>query len=477
MLAWLVPSVLLAGEARGATLTVEDAVSRALERNGQVEAAEAGVRQARANLDQRRLAFGPGLTLSAGYTRLDQVPYVEFDASDFLGGGSSSSCDDISEDELPTGWTVEMAQDFCQMLTSWLAPPAGADTVTRIDMGVLDNYFVKATAEQVLFAGGAIRQGARAAREQLAGSEEQLRATRQEVAWQAEQAFYGLLAAREGARVAGESEETARALVRDIENLVEVGMASRADLLAAKAQASQARLQRLRAEQGAAIAERVLRVLVGLDEAEPLELVPLEPIDVLPLDERRLLDLALRNRPDLAALRHGEAALDHGARAAVGGWLPALVVQGNLNWRNPNYALEPVWYRSADLTLAASWALWDRGASLEQARAARANRDQLAARRRAAEEMLEVEIARAVARVRAADEAWTVARDGEAQARAAYEVEHDSFEAGMANRAELLAAQAALAAARMNVLQADTERRLARAALRKAVGLDPEVDR
>jgi outer membrane protein len=469
----LLAALVLPVPAGARTLTVQDAVRLALDHDRGVAAAEAGEDKARIEARAALFGLGPALSLSGSYTYLGTIPYVEFDMSAF-GGGSSSSCDNISKDDLPTGWTVEMATQFCELLMSWIAGPSTGPT--QIPMGLHDNYAVTAEVQQVLFAGGALFQARRAAVDLHDASEEQVRSARQQAAYAAEQAFWSVLLARGAATVAAEAASTVEAYVRDLENLSQVGIASRPDLLAAQARLSQARLDAMRAAHGRTLAEAVFKVSLGIPHTEPLDLVVDGVLAAdLPAEREALLDEALRHRPDLGALDENLSAMDHYRKAAWGQWLPSLAVVGQVGWRNPDYSLEPVWYETSSVTLAASWTFWDRGAALHRARAAAFGLHQVRLQREQVVDMLGIEIRNAVSSWDEAAAEVEVARAGLAQSEESLRLQLERFKAGIVANTELLSAQAALSGARLSLLQAETRVRMSRAALHKAIGIDPEV--
>ncbi|MBN1335728.1 MAG: TolC family protein [Deltaproteobacteria bacterium] len=463
----------LPGAAEARTLTVQDAVRLALEHDRSVAAAEAGEDKARIEARAALFGLGPALSLTGSYTYLGTIPYVEFDMGAYT-GGSSSTCQNIDPSTLPAGWTVEMATQFCELLMSWMG--GGSTGPTRIPMGLHDNYAVTAEVQQVLFAGGALLQARRAAVDLHDASEEQVRAARQQAAYAAEQAFWGVLLAGGAAQVTAEAAATVEAYVRDLENLVDVGIASRADLLAAQARHSQARLDAMRAAHGLTLAQAMFKVSLGIPDAEPIELVAdTTPVTDLPAERGSLLDRALVHRPDLKALDENLQAMDHYRKAAWGQWLPSVAVVGQVGWRNPDYSLEPVWYETSSVTVAASWSFWDRGAALHRARAAAAAQRQVQLQRELAVEGMGIEIRSAVSGWDEAAAEVEVARAGLAQAEESHRLEQERFKAGVVANTELLAAQAALSGARLSLLQAQTRLRMSRAALVKAIGIDPEV--
>ncbi|MBN2799718.1 MAG: TolC family protein [Deltaproteobacteria bacterium] len=470
-LAWL---FLGGGSAHARTLDVEEAVSLALARSHSVEAAQAGEAKSRAELRQAFLQFFPKLSATASYTYIDPVPYVSFDMSALSGGGGTDTCAEIDPATLPEGWTAEMAQDFCYLLMSWMAPDTSGTEAAAIPMGLADNYSVQLQAEQLLFAGGAVHSAYQAQRRLHEASEEQVRLARQQAAYDVEQGFYQLVLARRAEEVTRGTLETVEAYVADLSAMVEVGMGSRADLLAAQARASESRLQAMRTAHGAQLAERIFKVYLGMSQDEPLELDYEEEVAPLPLPREALHPAALADRPDLAAMDLNLSALHHYERAAWGSWMPALALVANLQGKNPNYSNEAEWYRSGNITLAASWSLWDRGAALTQAATTRASARQLAAQRDLFSEMLEVEVLSALSSYDEAVAELGVARDGAVAAEEAHRLERERFEQGMANNTQLLQAQAAFSGAQLSVLQAETQLHLAHAALRKAVGIDPK---
>jgi len=406
---------------------------------------------------------------------------MEFDTSAFLGtGGSSDPCADITEDSLPDDWALgaDAARAMCEMIMGWTSGGMeDLDEPQRIEMGLLDNYFVSASLEQVIFAGGALHQGRAASLDVVRASTEQVRMARHDTAFAAEQGFYQLLAARGAVQVTAEAADLVEAYVADLQNLVEVGMASQADLLAAQVQLSQAQLDAMKMAHVGELAEAGFKVQLGLPRDEPLDLVLADgtSVDDLPRDADALLGLALAQRPEVAGLDHSLDAMKHASNATWASWLPAVVAMANLNWRNPNYSLEPEWYRSADLTMALSWSIWDRGAAIQGNKAARAAHRQLDAQRQLLAEMMTVELEAAVSSYDEAVAEIAVAREGLERARESLRLEQERFREGVANNIQLLQAQTDVSASELAVLQAETQMHISHAALRKAIGMEPEV--
>lgn len=483
--------LLLVIGAQARTLTAADAVDLALDHSRTIDAAQAGAEKARADEKRALLAMGPKASAMYMYRYQTPLPEMVWDMSALYGGSDSgtSSCDAITEDQLPTGWTLEMAQQMCELITSWMTPTSTEPTV--MTLGVHNNYTAQVAVDQVIFAGNALRQAHRAAKDMVTVSQAQVRQAEAEAAYAAVQAFYGLYMAREAVRVTADAQATVDAYVKDLSNLVTAGIGQKSDLLAAQSQQSNTRLSAMKTAHMARIAEAAFRASLGLPADEPLDLQMGEaPTDDLARSltgsgDGALEDLvsqARTRRPEMQALDASVSALGHYSRAAWASWVPVVAFNTTYMGQNPNpYTTmldfsgsgETSWFWSTNVSLVASWTFWDQGAALFGHKAAQASLDQLASQRALLQEMLPVEVESALSSWKEAREAVEVARLGLSQAEEAHRLEQNRFQQGVSNNTQLLAAQAAMAGARLSLLQAEITLRTSHAALRKAAGMDP----
>lgn len=456
MRSWIIPTWIalasaLPAEAR--IFTLHDAVSDAVTRSDAVAAAEARSDGARAQADEALAMFFPALTLSGGWAHLDTAPYtdVTLDPSELF-----------SED------LITMLENFAGMEVT--------EQTFRLYMGKEDNFQFQLQAEQIVFAGTALHRQRAMKVAQLRSAQEEERISRHEVAFQAEQLFWQLALARQAMDVTSQAIETAETHVGLLEAFVEVGVASQADLMAARVQLTSLRLTELQARQGAGLAENAFRTVVHVPDDETVDLdmtqggLPLR----LPGNPDEVVDIAWESRPEMRMLDHQHSSTRHAAGAAWSSWLPQVAVYGNVYLKNPDRALEPSFYPSADFMVGLQWKLWDRGAALHRNRQAKAGLNQLEAMRRQLRDGIELEIDQAHAAVREAQEQMTVAGEVVALAEESLRLVQLNFGEGMARNVDVLEAQTALSKARLDALDAETKYRIAEAGLRRAVGLDLE---
>ena len=419
-----------------------------------VAAAEANTLGQQAAHDGSIAMLFPSLTLSGGYARLDTAPYleVEFDVASMMPP-------DMIDNPIIGPYFEDMEPALIEM-----------------QLGRQDNFQFQLQAQQVLFAGtGLHRQRAMAAAELRSAWQEE-RAARHDAAYDAEVAFWRLALARQAEGVTAEAIETAETHVSLLETVVDAGLSSQADLLAARAQLASLRVNVLRAQQGADLAEGAFRMLLQVPDDEAVDLDteagPL-PLD-LPEQPEDVWRLAREARPEAAMLDEQLTVATHGAGAAWASWLPAVVAQANVYAKNPDRQMEPSFYWSADITIGLQWQLWDQGAAISRHRQARAGQARIEAYRRHLRAGIKLQVEQALAtdrqaglQVEAAGEALDLAEQSLALVRI-------NFEEGLARNVDVLTAQTALSRARLDAFAARTDQAVARAELRRAVGLDPE---
>lgn len=436
------------------TYTLRDAVTEAVTASDAVAAADAKTDAERAKVDQTLMMFFPSATLSGGWAHLDSVPYVEteFDVSGML----PPDLLDLME---TLGYDIEFEPQTMQL-----------------EMGRQDNFQFQLQAEQILFAGTGLHRQRQMAVAQLRSSQEEARAVRHDAAYQAEKMFWQVALAREAVAVTSEAIETAETHVGLLESFVEVGFASQADLMSAKVQLASLRLSALQARQSAELAENAFRMIVHVPQGEAVELdldggsMPV----ALSTDSVQITEVARAQRPEMRMLDQQYTSARHGSHAALSQWLPALALRGNAYLKNPDRALEPNWYWSADITVGLQWKLWDRGMALSQHRQAKAGMRQIEAYRRQLRDGIKLEIDQATSACRDAEEQMFVAGEAVDLAKESLRLQEVSFREGVARNVDVLEAQTQLSKARLDALSAETNYRISEAGLRKAAGLDLE---
>jgi outer membrane protein TolC len=417
-------------------LSVEEAVSRALEHAPELEARRAERRAAEAGVGQAEAARRPQLDLFGSYTRRSDVPELSVN--------------------LPG------------------QPPR------TIFNNVPDNYMLRAEARVPLYTGERLPELEQAARREAEARREDLAAGRGDIALETRRAYWNLVTARENVRVLAAAVESFDAHLEDARNRERFGLAARNEVLAVKVERERARLARMDAERGAAVIEADLARLTGLPPGTRIE--PAARLDPPHREAAAgeglegLVGEALQARPEIAALRQRVRGAERRLAAERAGRRPSVEAVAGYDYANPNRQVLPVeeaWEDTWDVSVRASLNVWDGGRTDEAVARARAEQAAFEARLRGLKEGVRQEVTARRQELRTALDAIAVAEENVVSARESRRVAADRYREGVIPSSERLDAEVALLRAGLDRTEAIARARLAVAALERALGRTP----
>jgi outer membrane protein TolC len=269
------------------TLTLEKSIDLALSQNPFYLASQERTDAAQARVRQAAAQFFPSLNLQ-GLQNLDEkVMVLEFPS--FVPGGR------------PTRVAIDFTKDY-QFALSFTMP---------------------------LFTGGRLTSGYRSAKFGYMSSQEQARQTTNETVLNVKRGYYNYLLAKELVGVTQEALDLAEKTLQNVKNMFDVGMASRLDLLRAEVRTANLKPPVIQARNNVAVAELSLKTLLGLDVAQPVEIVgemTYAPVDI---DLDQSIAKALQNRPELSQLRYQKDIAGEMIKLAKADYLPTLAFSGS----------------------------------------------------------------------------------------------------------------------------------------------------
>lgn len=326
----------------------------------------------------------------------------------------------------------------------------------------------------------------RARRAEVAASEEALRADRNRVALEVQQAYFQALQARRLVAVSQQILEERRLVARQAETLRQNGLASRVDADLAELNVSQAQLAVVRSRNDVETAFAALGTALGrpVPSATPLEdPVPAAPAPGTPLTPpgapapeqptgpslEETIASALRDRPELRQAQSQVQAGEHLTSAARAAKRPLLTGVGSVGKINPVPLFEAgdkPWAVGLALTVPIFTGRLVEG-QVEEARhntnAAREGLNELT-------NVVRQQATAAVANLAAAEESVRVAQAQLVRAQDALSLATQRYQAQFGTIVELNQAQVAYAMAQNDLIRAQYDRELARAALAYATG-------
>ena len=389
-------------DADGVAYSLDDCIRIGLERSATAANAARDREIADARVIQARSEAIPGLAVRAGYTRLDELQAIDF----------------------------------------------GDEPVT---LGSLDNYEITAEVNQLLYSGGRVKAGLRAAgqaREYADWSQSEIEAR---LVRDIRIGFYDILLARSAVQVREASLAQLTALLEQTEEKFKRGRASEFDVITSQVQLANERPECIRAVNTYALAAEAFKKLIHI-EADNAEFVGELTYHPMGTELEALTAEAMANRPALQALEVLVGLREEDLRASRSGALPDLrtyfLYTGANSYRFVSFEDRWDWHWNAGVVF--SWPLWDGGLTLGKVREKRLEVDKSLTDLDEFERAVRLEVRQAFLDMRHAEETVAAGRDNVALAEKALKIAGVRYDAGLATRLEFADANLALNTAKLS---------------------------
>jgi outer membrane protein TolC len=282
------------------SLSLEDAIVKALKNNLNVAVSVYGPELADANVSLAREAFLPRLDLSYNSQRNENPSYWFLQGEGTIWTTENDYAATIVQ-RVQTGASINLSLSSYKTDTNQsyqsINPRYGSTLRLDITQPLLRNFGFKVNRREVLVA-----------QNNLDISRSQLEATLQDTVYQAQEAYWNLVYAIENYKVNQQSLQLARDLLVKSRKEVEVGVLAPLEVLNAEAVVAQREADILQAEALIKRSEDVLRSLINLSGDQASLARPIVPSDKPAFVKKDVsleasLSEALARRPDLAAAR------------------------------------------------------------------------------------------------------------------------------------------------------------------------------
>ena len=415
-------------------LALRDAVGLALRENRAMTAASEGMRAAETRVEQARAGHLPKLNYSESLTRGDNPVYV-----------------------------------FSSLLTQhqFGAPNFAFGSLNRPD--ALNNFQSLVTADQTLYDGGLTRNATRAANLGRELAEEDTRRVRMETIVAAARAYYDAVLAGESLKTADQAVRSAEADLRRAETVRAAGMSTDVDVLSIRVHLAGVTEQRIRRAADLDVARAALNDALG----QPLDARQTLTTALTPAD---LPETALESLEHDAVQRRPEARQTHVATSLANTQVDAARVS-----QGPQISLHTAFETDRQTFATRGGANWLAAVSLrwnlfngfsDRARIAEASH---AVRRAEADAQrtdsaIRLQVRRAYADLRAAEQRIEVAGAAVAEAEESLRITQNRFQAGMSNVTDLLRNETAVLDSHTRYLAAVHDQRVAALMVEFAAG-------
>ena len=308
-----------------------------------------------------------------------------------------------------------------------------------------------------------------AARANAQAAQESERAALLTIELNVRQAYFDARANRALVQVAGETLANLEKHLAQIQGFVGAGVRPEIDLVQARTDTANARLQRINAQNAWETSRVQLNFAMGAPGSIDYDLAEEQMAPVAGEDDPGdpLFGEAEKARPEIAALGEQVRAQQLTLRAFEAQYLPSL--SGNLGFTQGGPALDRLgWNASAGLTL--SWNIFQGGLTRHQVREAEANLANVVAQLDQVRQQLRVEVDTARLSVKSGKVSTTAAQEVVVNARERLRLAEQRYLVGVGSSIELGDAQVAVTQAAAQAVQADDRLAVARAQLLRALG-------
>jgi len=406
---WLFLVVASAQEVpQASSLTLQQAVNIALEKNPLRKAALADTRAASAGIREARSFLMPHLNFSETATRGDDPVYV-------FGGK-------LRQQRFTTA-------DF--QLNQLNTPlPFG-------------NFATRFGGTWNLFDSFASWHGVTRAKQMNEAVAHQLDRTDQEIVFRVVSAYYGVLLADKELEVSEQSAKTAQAIMDRSQARFDSGLAVESDLLTAKVHMAERQQEVIRARNNLEIARAQLNTAMGMPVESPFQLSEGLAEHALPVPTVQDVEKqALTNRPDLKRVASEEAAQRQSVAIAKSSFGPRVNAFAGWEMDNPTFLAGGGgnnWLGGIEVQLD----IFQGGAKRAELSRQQALEEKIAAMKQAAGDAVRLEVRQAYYEMNATRQQIEVARAAIAQAQESLRINQNRYDNGLTTITDLLSAEEA----------------------------------
>jgi outer membrane protein len=420
-------------------LSLEQAISLALERNRDVLIAEQDRYKADAQIGEAKSGAFPQLSLSGQYARNVKTPVLF----------------------LPPG-----------------PPFNNTGSVLTIKLGSDNSYTAGLQLSQTLFS-PKLKTAINIAEDYQEFMEKSYEGTTQDVVLGVKKAFYGVLLAQRLVEVSREGLEVAKANYENVKSLYNHGAAAEYDFLRAEVQVASTEPMLIQAENNLELAKNALKNILAVDLKQDIEvkgefIYAETPADLV----QQANSTALEKNPTIQQLALQESILEKNIAIERADYLPTLSLFGSYQWQTQDNSFQFKdynWAQSFVVGLQLSYSFFNGFRTSSRAEQASIDKQKVQYTRLKAEEGLRIQILQAQLKMEEAKKRIAAQEKSISQAEKALAIAQTRYKSGVGTQLELLDTQAALTRTQTNYAQAVYDFLIAKAEWERAVGWNQDV--
>jgi len=413
------------------SLSLDESITRALERSTSIRAAEHGIKGADYERKAARTDFLPKITTEYNYTRFNEDPHIKYPAVEF------------------------------------------SPYPTDMKIGKKDRYQWNSYLTQPLFTGGALVSSYQIAKLGRDIARENWSRAKQDVVLQVKEAYFSILKAEKIKKVNLQAVEQVKSHVDVAQAFYEEEMIPKNDLLEAQVRYAQVEQDLIRADNGVQIAKAYFNTVLRQDINEPVEVEDILEYRPEIFSLENCLKEALQRRPEVKEATLNLERAQKGVRLTKSRFFPKLSLVTNYQRMGDHADLRGNPYEDDESWMVStlfSWDVWEWGKKHYQVSASRTKVAQAEELKKQVGDAISLEVKESYLNLKEAEKNISVARTAREQAEENLRLNQERYNEQMATTTDVLDAQTLLTEAHSNYYNALSDYHIAKARLERAVG-------
>ena len=332
-----------------------------------------------------------------------------------------------------------------------------------------DNYSNSVSLSWILWSGNKIESQISQAKLSLDSSQWGIAAARQQLKYNATDAYFKFMAARDAVKLAGESVTRLERYLQDVKLQFEVGVVAKVDVLRSEVELAKAKQNLIEAQNAYDITMANLNNVMGLPLTTELKVKGELSYSKFEQDLAVCVDLALRQRPEIFQYTDAAKSAQEGITVAKSGYLPSISATYTNGWYNTNFPGGNNYNWTVYLTT--NWTFLDSGLTAGNVKKAVETYHKAQEQLRQTVDSVQLDVRSTYLSLKSAEQSIQTSSAAVGLAEEDYAIKVIRYQAGVGTNLDVLDAQVSLTTAKNNYLRAMYEYNNNRSKLDKAMGV------
>ena len=332
-----------------------------------------------------------------------------------------------------------------------------------------DNYSNSVSLSWILWSGNKIESQISQAKLSLDSSQWGIAAARQQLKYNATDAYFKFMAARDAVKLAGESVTRLERYLQDVKLQFEVGVVAKVDVLRSEVELAKAKQTLIEAQNAYDITMANLNNVMGLPLTTELRGKGDLSHSRFEQDLAVCVDLALRQRPEIFQYTDAAKSAQEGITVAKSGYLPSISATYTNGWYNTNFPGGNNYNWTVYLTT--NWTFLDSGLTAGNVKKAVETYHKAQEQLRQTVDSVQLDVRSTYLSLKSAEQSIQTSSAAVGLAEEDYAIKVIRYQAGVGTNLDVLDAQVALTTAKNNYLKAMYDYNNYRSKLDKSMGV------